>query len=188
MIDFPHVLVLGIGNLVMTDDGVGVRVIHLLQERYFFPDGVTLLDGGTLGLDLLHYLEGVTRLIVVDAVESGGPPGTLVRLMGEELNIAFRTKLSPHQMGLQDLLLVAELQGNAPAEMVLLGVQPGEIGMGIELTPEVAAQVEILVKGVLQELTAWGVDATVRGTPREPGAFLQVHRPQCRKIAPSDDR
>jgi len=164
----PATLVLGIGNLIMTDDGVGVRVVHLLQERYHFPDTVTVMDGGTLGLDLLHYLEGIRRLLVVDAVETGGPPGTLVRLTGDEINIAFRTKLSPHQMGLQDLLLVAELQGFAPEEMVLLGVQPGEIGMGIELTPAVEEQVEPLINAVLNELDAWGVGRVIiPGIPRD---------------------
>ena len=153
----PDMLVLGIGNLIMTDDGVGVQVVHRLQERYTFPPTVRLLDGGTLGLDLLPYLEGVRRLLVVDAVETGGPPGTLIRLTGDEINIAFRTKLSPHQMGLQDLLLVAELQGFAPEEMVLLGVQPGEIEMGTELTAAVEAQVEPLIALVLKELEAWGV-------------------------------
>ena len=164
-----NILVLGIGNLIMTDDGVGVRVVHLLQERYRFPESVRVMDGGTLGLDLLHYLEGVRRLLVVDAVETGGPPGTLVRLTGDEINIAFRTKLSPHQMGLQDLLLVAELQGFAPEEMVLLGVQPGEIEMGTELTPALTRQVESLVTGALNELEGWGVGweiipDTLRGT------------------------
>ena len=167
-------LVLGIGNLIMTDDGVGVRTVQLLQERYRFPDNVTVMDGGTLGLDLLHYLDGVKRLLVVDAVETGGPPGTLVRLTGEEITVAFRTKLSPHQMGLQDLLLVAELQGFVPAEMVLLGVQPGEIGMGIELTHAVAAQVETLVDGVLRELAVWGVKPTAPDTPRELSEFPTV--------------
>ena len=155
--DSPETLVLGIGNLIMTDDGVGVKVIHRLQERYSFPGTVALLDGGTLGLDLLPRLEGVKRLVVVDAVVTGGPPGTLVRFTGDEITIAFRTKLSPHQMGLQDLLLVAELQGFAPEEMVLWGVQPAEIGMGTELTPVVAGQVEPLVAQVLKELEAWGV-------------------------------
>ena len=150
-------LVLGIGNLIMTDDGVGVRTIHQLQQRYRFPDSVTVMDGGTLGLDLLHYLEGIKRLLVVDAVETGGLPGTHCRLTGDEINIAFRTKLSPHQMGLQDLLLVAELRGFAPEEMVLLGVQPGEIGMGTELTPVVADQVEPLVNAALKELAAWNI-------------------------------
>lgn len=172
-------LVLGIGNLIMTDDSVGVRTVHLLKERYRFPDNVSVMDGGTLGLDLLHYLEGVQRLIVVDAVETGCPPGTLVRLTGEEINIAFRTKLSPHQMGLQDLLLVAELQGFVPAEMVLLGVQPGEIGMGIGLTPAVAAQVEPLVRDVLKELACWGalfsVEPENEGV-KEPDAGVHRNR------------
>ena len=157
MLSSPETLILGIGNLIMTDDGVGVTVIHRLQERYSLPGTVGVLDGGTLGLDLLPRLEGVKRLLVVDAVETGGPPGTLIRLTGDEINIAFRTKLSPHQMGLQDLLLVAELQGFAPEEMVLLGVQPGEIEMGTELTAAVEAQVEPLITLVLQELEAWGV-------------------------------
>ncbi len=153
----PHILILGIGNLIMTDDGVGVRIIHLLQERYRFPENVELIDGGTLGLDLLPHLEGVRRLVIVDAVETGGPPGTLVRLTGEELNITFRTILSPHQAGLQDFLLVAGLRGFAPDEMILLGVQPEEISMGTTLTPTVSAQVEKLLDGVLRELAAWGV-------------------------------
>ncbi|RNC71884.1 MAG: HyaD/HybD family hydrogenase maturation endopeptidase [Desulfuromonadales bacterium] len=151
------VLVLGIGNLIMTDDGVGVRVVQRLTEEYRFPEGVTVMDGGTLGLDLLHYLEGVERLLMVDAVETGGPPGTVVRLAGEEIPVALRTKLSPHQMGLQDLLAVAELQGNRPAEMVLWGVQPESIGLGMELSPAVAAQFDRLAAEVLAELAGWGV-------------------------------
>ncbi len=168
----PDILVLGIGNLIMTDDGIGVRVIQLLQERYSFPENLAIMDGGTLGLDLLHYLDGVKRLLVVDAVATGGPPGTLVRFTGEEINIAFRTKLSPHQMGLQDLLLVAELQGYAPSEMVLLGIQPEDIEMGVNLTPAVEARLELLVDAALEELTRWGVQTTVTNTLREPGASL----------------
>lgn len=151
------ILVLGIGNLIMTDDGVGVRVVQHLTEEYRFPEGVTVMDGGTLGLDLLHHLEGVERLLLVDAVETGGPPGTMVRLAGEEIPVALQTKLSPHQMGLQDLLAVAELQGNRPSEMVLWGVQPESVELGMELTPAVAAQFDHLVGKVLAELAAWGV-------------------------------
>lgn len=157
----PPTLILGIGNLIMTDDSAGVRIIHLLQERYRFPESVAVIDGGTLGLDLLPYLDGIKRLLIVDAVETGGPPGTLVRLVGEELSLAFRTMLSPHQVGLRDLLLVARLQGFAPAEMILLGIQPGDIDMGTELTPAVAAQQEKLVDGVVTELAAWGVTPDV---------------------------
>ncbi|MBK5276126.1 MAG: HyaD/HybD family hydrogenase maturation endopeptidase [Desulfuromonadales bacterium] len=152
------VLVLGIGNLVMSDDGVGVKVVKRLQREYRFPDNVEVMDGGTLGLDLLPKLEGIERLIIVDAVETGERAGTCVRLTGEELPIALETKLSPHQMGLKDLLAVAQLMGHSPREMVLIGVQPGSIEMDTELTPEVEATVDGLIASVLTELQQWGVE------------------------------
>ncbi len=151
------VLVLGIGNLVMADDGVGVLVAQQLQQRYRFPDNVEIMDGGTLGLDLLPKLENITNLIMIDAVETGKQPGTCVRLYGEELPIALETKVSPHQMGLKDLLAVSELMGHSPAEMVLIGVQPGSIDMEIGLTAEVEAQLETLISNVLLELENWGI-------------------------------
>lgn len=151
------VLILGIGNLIMSDDGVGVRVVQLLQERYRFPEDVTLLDGGTLGLDLLPQLEGVERLLVVDALETGGVPGTLLRLSGDDIPLALETKVSPHQMGLKDLLAVATLQGFDPAEMVLWGIQPECIEMGMKLSPVVEEQVAQLMENVLLELANWGV-------------------------------
>jgi hydrogenase maturation protease len=141
----------------MSDDGIGVRVVQLLAERYRYPAGVTILDGGTLGLDLLPRLEGVERLLVVDAVETGQPAGTLVRMAGEEVPVVLETKISPHQMGLKDLLAVAMLQGFAPCEMVLWGVQPALIELGTDLSEAVAARLEPLVGKVLAELTRWGV-------------------------------
>lgn len=157
----PHlsVLVLGIGNLVMGDDAVGVLVAQRLQHEYRFADNVEIMDGGTLGLDLLPKLENITHLIMIDAVETGKKPGTCVRLCGGELPIALQTKVSPHQMGLKDLLAVSELMGHTPKEMVLIGVQPGSIEMEIGLTAEVQAQLDALVSGVLSELAAWGIAA-----------------------------
>lgn len=155
----PTTLVLGIGNTIMSDDGVGVKVVELLQNGYTFPDNVELLDGGTLGLDLLPKLEGISHLIIVDAVETGKPPGTCVRLAGEELPDVLETKLSPHQMGLKDLLAVARLLGHSPTEMVLIGIQPGSIEIGLELTPEVELQVPSMRESVLKELERIGVQA-----------------------------
>ena len=158
----PRVLVLGIGNLVMSDDGVGVRVVQQLQREYCFTENVGIMDGGTLGLDLLPKLEGIEHLIVVDAVETGQEPGTCVRLGGEELPIALETKVSAHQMGLKDLLSVARLLGHSPGEMVLIGVQPGSIEMDTELTPKVDAVLQVLVDKVLDELKKTGVVCTRR--------------------------
>jgi len=143
----------------MTDDGIGVRVVQRLAAEYAFPPGVTILDGGTLGLDLLPRLEGVERLVIVDAVETGGPPGTMVRMTGEEIPAIFETRLSPHQMGLKDLLAVSSLLGVTPPEMVLLGVQPASIEMGTDLSPAVEARLDALAGGVLRELERWGVSA-----------------------------
>lgn len=154
----PTILVLGIGNLVMCDDGVGVRVVQELQKRYRFPPHVEIMDGGTLGLDILPKLEGIERLLVVDAVETGGEPGTLVRLLGEELPIALQTKVSPHQMGLKDLLAVAELLGHVPQEMVLVGIQPACIEMGDKLSHNVEVQLDKMVNNILIKLDDWGVN------------------------------
>jgi hydrogenase maturation protease len=153
----PKTLVLGIGNTVMSDDGVGVKVVQRIQREYRLPAYVDIVDGGTLGLDLLPMLEQVDILIVVDAVETGHEPGTCVRLTGEELPIALETKVSPHQMGLKDLLAVARLLGHFPGEMVLIGIQPGSIEMDTELTPEVESKMDVLVDNVLKELYRFGI-------------------------------
>jgi hydrogenase maturation protease len=143
----------------MSDDGIGVRVIQQLADNYRFPPEVTIFDGGTLGLDLLPQLEGVDRLIIIDAVETGKAPGSLIRLTGAEIHPVMETKLSPHQMGLKDLLAVAVLMGINPPEMVLLGVQPENIEMGMDLSPAVAPRLDELVTLALGELGNWGIVA-----------------------------
>jgi hydrogenase maturation protease len=145
-------LILGLGNTIMSDDGVGPKVIEKLQQEVDLPDGVTLLDGGTLGLDLLPYLEEVRRLILVDAVEIGQPAGSCVRLSGDDVPMALENKLSAHQMGMKDLLAVARLMGYLPDEIILIGVQPACLEMDTELTPLVAAALPRLVAMVKTEI------------------------------------
>jgi hydrogenase maturation protease len=150
------ILVLGLGNTIMTDDGFGVKVVTTLSSRYHFQ-GAKLIDGGTLGLDLLPYLEDVDSLLIIDALDMRAEPGKIFRLEGAEVPRAFASKLSVHQMGLQDLLAVAELQGHVPRNLVVWGVQPECIEMCTELTSTVAAAVEPVVTHVLEELQSWGV-------------------------------
>jgi hydrogenase maturation protease len=157
------ILVLGLGNAVMADDAFGVRAVAELQERYRFPPQVSVLDGGTLGLDLLPRLEGVARLLIIDALEMDAAPGTTFRLQDEEVPRAFASKLSVHQMGLQDLLAVAELQDHVPDRLVVWGVQPESIEMGTSLTAKVESAVEPIVQNVLDELRALGVTFATRG-------------------------
>jgi hydrogenase maturation protease len=156
-------LVLGLGNILLSDEGIGVHVIHLLRERYLFPQEVEVMDGGTLALDLLPYVEDAGRLLIVDAVQMDAPSGTVVRLEGEEVPAVLTLKYSPHQMGLSDLLAAARLLGRSPAEIVLWGIQPACLDVGLDLSPVVAAQVETLVQNVLTELHRWGIQPIRRG-------------------------
>jgi len=152
-------LVLGLGNILLGDEGVGVRVVERLLEQYDFPEGVRVMDGGTLGMDLLPYVEDASRLLVIDAVQARKPPGTLVRMEGDEIPVFLdASKVSPHQEGLQDLLAVAVLKGYLPDEVVFWGAQIESLGVGLELSAPVAAQVDALGGKVLEELSRWGVD------------------------------
>jgi hydrogenase maturation protease len=150
------ILVMGLGNLLMGDDGLGSRVISELEKYYLPSEQVHLLDGGTLGLDLLPRLEGIDNLLIIDALQMGAEPGEVFRLEGDAVPRAFANKLSVHQMGLQDLLAVSELQGHLPKELVVIGAQSAEIEMVMELSPAVGASFEKVVAAVLNELEAWG--------------------------------
>lgn len=149
-------LVLGLGNILLRDDGVGVRVVERLGRDVQLPPEVEVLDGGTLGMDLLPYLEGVDRLVVVDAVDMRAEPGTVARFQGEEVPTVIALKVSPHQMGLADLLAAARLCGFYPREVVLWGVQPAQVDVGLDLSEPVAAAVETLVDQVSQEVGCVG--------------------------------
>jgi len=152
-----RVVVLGIGNTLLTDEALGVEAVEQLARAYRVPDDVLLLDGGTSAMDLLEPIAGCDLLIVADAVLSGQAPGSIVRLAGAEVPVFFRTKLSPHQVGLSDLLASLEFSGELPARTVVLGLEPASMGLGLEMTPVVRAQVPALVELIAAELRAAGV-------------------------------
>jgi hydrogenase maturation protease len=150
------VLVLGLGNVVCTDDGAGVAAIHRLLRQYAMPDGVVALDGGTLGLSLLPLVDSAAQVILVDAIAAEAPPGTQVRIEGDEVAPAVYERLSPHQIGVSDLLAGASLLDKYPDRVVILGVVPASIELGLERTPAVEAAIPRLVERVVEELTALG--------------------------------
>ena len=149
-------LILGVGNLLLSDEGVGVHVIRRLTEKYNLPEEVQILDGGTLGLDLLYHLEGVKNLLLVDAVEMGKEPGNLVRLEDDEVPSFLSMKMSPHQIGIPDMLVAAKLKDMYPENVVLWGMQPASLEVGLELSPIAEAQVDTLVSEIIQQLETWG--------------------------------
>jgi hydrogenase maturation protease len=143
-------VVLGVGNVIMGDEGLGVRCAEWLETRV--PPNVVVIDGGTSTHELLGELENLDLLVIVDAVATANPPGTLVRLEGDRIPSAFSNKLSPHQHGINDLLANLALLGRSPKRIVLFGVQPKTIALGMELTPEIAAVIPTLGQRVLAEL------------------------------------
>jgi hydrogenase maturation protease len=151
-------LVLGLGNVLCGDDGVGVLAAQAIARGYKIPERVRVLDGGTLGLSLLPYFETAKEAILVDAVRTGEPPGTPVRLEGDDVLAIARQRLSVHQIGVADLLDAARLRGAYPERVVLLGVVPESIDLGLELTPAVAAELPRLVERVADEASARGFD------------------------------
>jgi len=151
-------LVLGVGNTLMCDEGVGVHVVERLAARYRYPEQVLILDGGTLGMDLLYYLEGIEHLLIVDAVQADKEPGELIRLQNDEVPAFLSLKISPHQIGVPDMLFAAKLKEMYPPNVVLWGVQPERVEIGLELSDAVAAKVDILVGLIVEELRKWGYE------------------------------
>ena len=150
------VLMLGMGNLLLEDEGLGVRALEILQQRYEIPPEVELLDGGTTGMGLLDDLSGREHLIVLDAVQTGDPPGTLVRLAGDDVPVYFSMRISPHQLGLSDVLATLELSGEKPAEVVVLGLVPQSLEMSLELSELIAEKLDTLVGAAVTELGRLG--------------------------------
>lgn len=157
------VVVLGVGNLLMGDEGVGVRCVEALEREGGLPPWVVLIDGGTSTHELLEDLEDLDFLVIVDAVLAAQPPGTIVRLEGTAIPAAFSQRLSPHQHGINDLMATLTLLGRAPKRAVLLGVEPHTLSLGMELSPVVAPVLPTLVSRVRAEL-----DAFSRASPSAP--------------------
>ena len=150
------ILVLGIGNVLLTDEGVGVRALNELERRYTFPENVELLDGGTAGIELLRHIRNRDYLIIIDAMKFDQEPGTVSRVEGQDVPAAFRTRISPHQLGLSDLLAAAMLTDELPKNLVLFGVEPESLDIGLELTNAVEASLEKLTGAILEELRSIG--------------------------------
>lgn len=149
-------LVLGLGNVLLEDDGVGSAAIALLHDRFAPPAGVRAFDGGTLGLSLLPYLQMSDAVILVDAVKTDSTPGTLVRLDGDDVAPAVATRLSPHQVGVADLLDGARWLDRYPTRVVLVGIVPESMELAVGLSPLVRRSLPALVEQVVEEAAALG--------------------------------
>ena len=158
--DAFETLVLGIGNILWADEGFGIRAVETLNERYVFPDNVRVMDGGTQGIFLLPWVRAATQLLIFDAVDFGLEPGTLKLVEGDDVpRFMGVKKMSMHQAGFQEVLSTAELSGELPGRIALIGVQPELLDdYGGSLRDCVRKQVEPAVAMAVDVLAGWGID------------------------------
>ena len=145
------ILVLGIGNILLRDEGVGVRVIEQMQKMHLLDD-VELVDGGTAGADLLDVLAERQKVIVIDAVQADCTPGTVLRFTADELVLPDGVGMSLHELGLGEALTMTRQLGCAPENVVVFGIKPKDTTCGLDLTEEVEASVPKVVELVLAEI------------------------------------
>ncbi len=151
------IAIIGIGNILLKDEGVGVRVIQELMDNYTFPTNIQLIDGGTLGPHLLNYIKGFEEIIVIDAIQGGEEPGTLYKFLLDQIPLEVTTKLSTHQVGVLEVLSQVKLLGEQP-RVTFIGVEPQDISpWGMELTPFVKDKIPALIEIIFSELEEHGI-------------------------------
>ncbi|MFC2056300.1 HyaD/HybD family hydrogenase maturation endopeptidase [Chloroflexota bacterium] len=146
-------IILGVGNVLLKDEGVGIHVIRALQDSLMPTNGhLKIIDGGTSS-NVLHLLDGADKLTVIDAVEGGGEPGTIYRFRAGDIDLEGKSVLSMHQIGLLENLEMMEHMESKWKDVVIIGVEPKEIGWGLELSSELEQKIPQIVKIVLKEIT-----------------------------------
>ncbi len=149
-------VVIGLGNPLMGDDGLGLVALERLRAEWRIPPDVELVDGGTWGMNLLPVIEDAGRVILIDAIHAGAAPGTPVRLERARLPRYLATKISPHQVDLRDVIALAELRGTLPEDTIALGLEPERVAFGDGLSETLSSRVDALVALVARELADRG--------------------------------
>lgn len=151
------ILILGVGNILLGDEGVGVRVVELLQERYTFDQQVELVDGGTAGLELLSCLDGKDEVIIIDAMAGEAAAGTVTRMELDNPPAFFQNRISPHQLGLSEMLSCAAMTDSLPDRITLYGVVPQSLETGLDLSEPVTAAMEDIAAQIVNDLQHRGM-------------------------------
>ncbi len=153
-----ELLILGVGNLLLTDEGIGVHAVNFLLKNYAIPNEIEVVDGGTAGMELLTAIAQANQVIILDAIKTGKPAGTIIHLEDDEVPTFFRTKLSPHQIGLSDILAAVKLTGEQPDKVTILGIEPYSIELSMELSDIVAAQMNKFIELIVQQVNKSGFE------------------------------
>ena len=182
MPESPELLILGLGNVLLGDDGLGVAAVDELERNYAIPPQVRVADGGTLGLALLGLFAESEHVILVDAVRADAAAGTFVRIDGEDVAPAVRERLSPHQVGVADLLDAARLIDSFPKSVTLLGLVPERMDLSIERSAPVEAGLDGLVEAIVREARGLGYELSPKSgagsRDGRAGRVVRDHRMQ----------
>lgn len=156
--DKKKALVLGIGNILLKDEGLGVRAIEFFEKMYSFDQEVSCMDGGTAGLALLSYIKDFSHIIIIDAVAANGHPGSILKFKGDEVLKGPPLKTSAHQLGVTDLLTLLKFEGYSP-EVAIIGVIPEDYSAGLELSLSISKVLPEIAEAISYELSAFGFKA-----------------------------
>ena len=158
------VTILGVGNVILTDEGFGVHAAEYLDHHYTFPDNVQIVDGGTLGIELTQYVTGTNKLLVIDSINGGAEPGTVFRFHNDAIMEHFQDKLSAHEVGIQDVLALLTVTGHKIPEVIVIGAQPFDLEAGVGLSDGMQALLPQIVEQILKDLRDWGIEAQRKET------------------------
>ena len=151
------IVVLGVGNILLTDEGLGVHVVEDLKANYTFTPQISLIDGGTMGMELLTYMRGMKKILLIDAVNGGEAPGTIYEFPHRELEQYFTDHISVHEVGMQDILRIRAIQENPLEDAIVIGVEPESLEVGFEPSAPVQKALPEVKDRVLRVLREWGV-------------------------------
>jgi hydrogenase maturation protease len=162
--------IIGIGNLILSDEGFGIQTLHYLEDNYIFPNNVILQDAGTAGIYMSPFLEECDPILVIDVVDIDAEPGSFHYYTMDDVKVGnFQTKMSPHQLGLLEIVEICRLRDAAPENIEFYCVVPKELDTSMELSPAVAPRVKEVADMILKRLEDFGVTAQVRKEPANKG-------------------
>jgi len=158
------ILIFGAGNLILSDEGFGVHFVNYMEQHYQLPENVELYDGGTLGIMVTHKFEEADKVFLVDIVDAPGEPGEIRRYNKEEIMLSkLPVKMSPHQIGIQEMLFISELRGAAPADVTFYGIIPSSLEPGNELSPPLQNGLAVVAGCIRNELRGAGIELVAKG-------------------------
>lgn len=154
------IILLGVGNILLTDEGLGVHVVNEMRKEYTFNPEISIIDGGTMGMELLSYMQGMKKLLLVDAVNGGEAPGTVYEFPHKDMETYFTDHISVHEVGMQDILRIRALQDDPLEDAMVIGVEPESLDIGLEVSDTVKNVLPDVKQRVIGVLKTWGVEVT----------------------------